>query len=232
MGGSAGEGRLPSALSNFRRTGTQPTEEPLSNRFAIRRVALDSPSTARRTSISVSRSWSYHLNKYPISSALFSGKTGEPNADSEPTTGESWKTRCFNAPRSAGLVLFLLPFSIPAFKELSAMSAEIMTIKELAAYLDLAEATLYKKVSNNEIPYAKLGNLLRFPKWTIDQWVSENTVKPPDALFDEFAKLQSRYHFKKWLESKGIDPAALTDPQLLDLLKKAIADLSPDTPKP
>ena len=112
------------------------------------------------------------------------------------------------------------------------MSAEIMTIRQLAAYLNLAEATLYKKVSNNEIPYAKLGNLLRFPKWAIDQWVSENTVKPPDALFDEFAKFQSRYHFKKWLESKGIDPAALTDPQLLDLLKKAIADLSPDTPKP
>lgn len=112
------------------------------------------------------------------------------------------------------------------------MSAEIMTVKELATYLDLAEATLYKKVSNNEIPYAKLGNLLRFPKWAIDQWVSGNTVKPPDALFDEFAKLQSRYHFKKWLESKGIDPAALTDQQLLDLLKKAIADLSTDTPKP
>jgi len=112
------------------------------------------------------------------------------------------------------------------------MSAEIMTIRQLAAYLNLAEATLYKKVSNNEIPYAKLGNLLRFPKWAIDQWVSENTVKPPDALFDEFAKFQSRYHFKKWLESKGIDPSAMTDPQLLDLLKKAIADLSPDTPKP
>jgi excisionase family DNA binding protein len=90
------------------------------------------------------------------------------------------------------------------------MSSEIMTIQELAKYLDLAEGTLYKKVSNNEIPYAKLGNLLRFPKWAIDQWVSENTVKPPDALFNEFAKLQSRYHFKKWLESKGIDPTGLT----------------------
>ena len=117
------------------------------------------------------------------------------------------------------------------------MSVEIMTIKELAAYLDLTEATLYKKVSNHEIPYAKLGNLLRFPKWAIDQWVSENTVEPPDALFDEFAKLQSRYHFKIWLESKGVDPQAQTDQQLLELVKKAIADLSAgststDTPKP
>ena len=105
------------------------------------------------------------------------------------------------------------------------MSAEIMTIKELAEYLDLAEGTIYKKVSNNEIPYTKLGTLLRFSKWSIDQWVSENTVKPPDALFDEFAKLQSRYHFKNWLESKGITPAELSDKQMLELLKKAIADL-------
>lgn len=104
-----------------------------------------------------------------------------------------------------------------------------MTIKELAKYLDLSEGTLYKKVSNNEIPYAKLGNLLRFPKWAIDQWVSENTVKPPDALFDEFAKLQSRWHFKKWLESKGIDPTGISDTLLLDLVKKAIADLSANT---
>lgn len=111
------------------------------------------------------------------------------------------------------------------------MSTEIMTIKELAQYLDLTEGTLYKKVSNNEIPYTKLGNLLRFPKWAIDQWVSENTVKPPDALFNEFAKLQSRYHFKKWLESKGIDPTVLTDKELLELVKKAIADLSNETPQ-
>jgi len=106
------------------------------------------------------------------------------------------------------------------------MSAEIMTIKELAEYLDLAEGTIYKKVSNNEIPYTKLGTLLRFSKWSIDQWVSENTVTPPDALFDEFARLHSRYHFKKWLESKGIDPTILSDKQLLDLVKKAIADLA------
>ena len=112
------------------------------------------------------------------------------------------------------------------------MSVEIMTIKELASYLDLTEGTIYKKVSNHEIPYAKLGNLLRFPKWAIDQWVSENTVNPPDALFDEFARLQSRYHFKKWLESKGIDPTTLTDAQLLELLKKAIADLSGEPPEP
>ena len=110
------------------------------------------------------------------------------------------------------------------------MSVEIMTIKELSAYLGVTEATIYKKVSNNEIPYTKLGTLLRFPKWSIDGWISQNTVEPPDALFNEFAKLQSRYHFKKWLESKGVDTYAVTDQQLLEFVKKAIADLSSDNP--
>ena len=110
------------------------------------------------------------------------------------------------------------------------MSAEIMTIKELAGYLNITEATIYKKVSNNEIPYTKLGTLLRFPKWSIDSWISQNTVEPPNALFNEFAKLQSRYHFKKWLESKSVDVSVLTDQQLFELVKKAIADLSNDNP--
>lgn len=106
------------------------------------------------------------------------------------------------------------------------MSVEIMTIKELAKYLDITEATIYKKVSNNEIPYTKLGTLLRFSKWSIDKWISENTVNPSEELFNEFARLQSRYHFKKWLESKGIDVSNITDTELLTLVKKAIADLS------
>jgi len=106
------------------------------------------------------------------------------------------------------------------------MSVEIMTIKELVKYLDITEATIYKKVSNNEIPYTKLGTLLRFPKWSIDKWISENTVNPSEELFNEFARLQSRYHFKKWLESRGVDVSNITDTELLTLVKKAIADLS------
>ncbi len=100
-----------------------------------------------------------------------------------------------------------------------------MNIKELAEYLDISEGTIYKKVSNHEIPFTKLGTLLRFSKWSIDQWIDQNTVKPPDALFNEFAKLYSRYHFKKWLESQGIDSNHLSEAELLKLVKNAISDL-------
>lgn len=105
------------------------------------------------------------------------------------------------------------------------MSEAIMTVQELSAYLDLAVGTIYKKVDERSIPFAKIGNLLRFPKDAIDRWVTENTINPRDSLFDEFARLQSRYHFKKWLEGKGIDPTHWTEAQLLEAVKKAIEDL-------
>ncbi|MFC1745602.1 helix-turn-helix domain-containing protein [Candidatus Riflebacteria bacterium] len=50
------------------------------------------------------------------------------------------------------------------------MTREIMNIEEVAEYLDLAESTIYKKVEMQEIPFAKIDHLLRFPKTAIDQW--------------------------------------------------------------
>jgi excisionase family DNA binding protein len=105
------------------------------------------------------------------------------------------------------------------------MSQEIMTLEEVAKYLDLAETTIYKKVEMREIPFTKIGHLLRFPKKFIDQWLAENTVPAVTSLFEEFSRLFSRFHFKKWLESKGVNPEKLTDAELLALAKKAIEDL-------
>ena len=105
------------------------------------------------------------------------------------------------------------------------MTREIMNIEEVAEYLDLAESTIYKKVEQREIPFAKIGHLLRFPKTAIDQWLAENTIPATSSLFEEFSRMFSRFHFQKWLESKGVNPAKLTDQELLDLVKKAIADL-------
>lgn len=105
------------------------------------------------------------------------------------------------------------------------MSQEVMTIEELAAYLDIAESTLYKKVSTREIPFAKFGNTLRFTKVSIDAWLARNTTQPDDSLFAQFARLQNRYHFKLWLEGRGVDWHTLSDEQLVELAKKALADL-------
>lgn len=105
------------------------------------------------------------------------------------------------------------------------MSQEIMTLEEVAKYLDLAQTTIYKKVEMREIPFTKIGHLLRFPKKVIDQWLAENTIQAVSSLFEDFSRLFSRFHFKKWLESKGVNPEKLTDAELLALVKKAIKDL-------
>lgn len=100
-----------------------------------------------------------------------------------------------------------------------------MTIDELAALLGVAIGTLYKKVQAREIPFTKIGNLLRFTRPSIDAWLARNTTRPDDALYDQFARLQNRYHFLKWLEGRGVDWHALTPEQLADLARKALEDL-------
>ena len=47
------------------------------------------------------------------------------------------------------------------------MSTEIMNAEELANYLGIATSTVYKKVEYRQIPFTKIGTLLRFPKWII-----------------------------------------------------------------
>jgi excisionase family DNA binding protein len=106
------------------------------------------------------------------------------------------------------------------------MSQEVMTITELAGYLDIAESTLYKKVQAHDIPFAKVGNALRFTKVSIDAWLARNTVTPDDSVFAQFARLQNRYHFRLWLEGRGVDWHKLDDAQLVDLARKALADLT------
>lgn len=102
---------------------------------------------------------------------------------------------------------------------------DVMTIQELAGYLKLAVETLYKKVQAHEIPFTKVGNLLRFTKTSIDQWLARNTATPDEDLYEQFARLQNRYHFQRWLEGRGVDWRRLTDDQLAQLAATALAEL-------
>ena len=111
------------------------------------------------------------------------------------------------------------------------VTPDVMTIEELAVYLKLAVATLYRKVQDREIPFTKVGNLLRFTKISIDRWLARNTTTPQDSLYEQFARLQNRYHFQKWLEGRGMDWRELTDAQLADLASKALIELRDAAPE-
>lgn len=108
---------------------------------------------------------------------------------------------------------------------------DVMTIEELAAHLKLAPATLYKKVQAHEIPFTKLGNLLRFTRTSIDTWLARNTHWPDEDLYHQFARLQSRYHFQTWLTGRGVDWRTLTERELAALAAQALADLRTASPR-
>jgi excisionase family DNA binding protein len=61
-------------------------------------------------------------------------------------------------------------------------SSEIMTVQEVAEYLRLAEATVYKLAQSGEIPALKVGRAWRFKRELIDEWFKQQaSVQPTPA---------------------------------------------------
>ena len=62
---------------------------------------------------------------------------------------------------------------------------EIMTVQELAQYLRLAEATIYRLAQAGEIPAVKVGRTWRFKKALIDEWFRQQATQltnPDDII--------------------------------------------------
>ncbi len=57
------------------------------------------------------------------------------------------------------------------------MPEEIMTLKEVAEYLKLAEKTAYRLAGDGTIPGFKVGGSWRFRKAVIEDWIDQQTVK-------------------------------------------------------
>lgn len=54
----------------------------------------------------------------------------------------------------------------------------LLTVKEAADYLRLAESTIYKMVSRKDIPFLKIGTRVIFDRDTLSSWTEELTVQP------------------------------------------------------
>ena len=50
---------------------------------------------------------------------------------------------------------------------------EFMTTTELAVYLRISRASVYRLVRQKQIPVSKVGRQLRFRKDTVDVWLSK-----------------------------------------------------------
>jgi len=53
------------------------------------------------------------------------------------------------------------------------MADEIMTLKEVAEYLKLAEKTAYRLVAEGKLPGFKVGGSWRFKTEDIDLWIEQ-----------------------------------------------------------
>jgi excisionase family DNA binding protein len=50
---------------------------------------------------------------------------------------------------------------------------ELMTVNELAGYLRISRASVYRLVRQKQIPVSKVGRQLRFRKDAVDVWLSK-----------------------------------------------------------
>lgn len=53
------------------------------------------------------------------------------------------------------------------------MTDQILTLKEVAAYLKLAEKTAYKLAAEGKLPGFKVGGSWRFKETDIDRWIED-----------------------------------------------------------
>ncbi len=54
---------------------------------------------------------------------------------------------------------------------------EIMTVKQVAEYLQMDEHTGYKLARSGQIPSLKIAGQWRFKKEVIDKWISEKSLE-------------------------------------------------------
>ncbi len=57
-------------------------------------------------------------------------------------------------------------------------ASQIMTVEEVAGYLRLSTATIYKLAQGNKIPAKKIGRTWRFSRQLVDAWVREQAILP------------------------------------------------------
>ncbi len=53
------------------------------------------------------------------------------------------------------------------------MTDEILTLKEVAAYLKLADKTAYKLAAEGKFPGFKVGGSWRFKREDVERWIEE-----------------------------------------------------------
>ena len=71
----------------------------------------------------------------------------------------------------------IFPYSLKLKIGACEMPEDIMTLREVAEYLKLAEKTAYRLAADGKIPGFKVGGSWRFRKAAIEDWIDQQTTK-------------------------------------------------------
>ena len=63
-------------------------------------------------------------------------------------------------------------------KSMNTQPESVLTIDDLADYLQVSKSTLYKLAQGGKVPGQKVGKHWRFRKETIDQWLDNSNDLP------------------------------------------------------
>ena len=77
--------------------------------------------------------------------------------------------------------------------------SELLTTKEIAAYLKLRQETVLRKVRKGELPALKVGGRFRFDREQIDEWLCGKSVKRKTILVIDDEEIITQL-FKETLE--------------------------------
>lgn len=59
---------------------------------------------------------------------------------------------------------------------------ELLTVEEVADYLNYAKASIYGLVHKKDLPYIKTGKKILFKKKDIDSWIEDRKVKTKSEI--------------------------------------------------
>nr|WP_074456069.1 helix-turn-helix domain-containing protein [Nitrosomonas eutropha] len=67
----------------------------------------------------------------------------------------------------------------------STSEGEILTIKQVTAYLKAGKRTVYRLAASGEIPAFKLGGTWRFSRSDIESWIKQQSAGKPERAASE-----------------------------------------------
>lgn len=57
----------------------------------------------------------------------------------------------------------------------------MLSVKEVACHLDVSEDTVYRMIQRREIAFLKVGNQVRIPSRSLEEWINQTLIKPKRA---------------------------------------------------